>query len=102
MKKFLLFIGIFLVLTILILTGYSIYWKKSRSGEIAVFSESPNLEVGRMKVSILPEYDEPKVLVIYEGRFKNQTLFPSKARFIIPKGADISDACSRSPQGGHF
>lgn len=102
MRKVLFLVGIFLVLTIIGLASYGIYWKRSKVQEIRAFHEVSGLEIGRMKVSIWPEYDEPQLLVIYEGRFKDPSRFPSKARFIVPKGAEISDACSPSPQGGHF
>ena len=29
-----------------------------------------DLSIGRMKVSIMPEYDDPSVLAIYDGRFE--------------------------------
>ncbi|MBI5682601.1 MAG: LPXTG cell wall anchor domain-containing protein [Deltaproteobacteria bacterium] len=65
-------------------------------------SASDDLSIGRMRVSIWPEYDDPGVLVIYDGRFKDDTSFPAEAVFYIPKGASISDACSLSPKGQHF
>jgi len=58
-----------------------------------------DLSIGRMRASIWSEYDAPGVLVIYDGRFKDDTSFPAEAVFYIPKGASISDACSLSPKG---
>ena len=61
------------------------------------------LTIGRMKVSIWPEYDTDGVLVIYEGRFANKDLFPRKVTFVLPKDVDeLTDACSLSPGGEHF
>lgn len=102
MKKVLFLVGVLLALTVIAFMSYGIYWKRAKAQEIRAFYEAPGLEIGRMKVSIWPEYDEPQLLVIYEGRFKDPSRFPTKARFIVPKGAEISDACSPSPQGGHF
>jgi len=102
MKKVLFLIGVFFVLAIIAFTSYGIYWKRGKAQEIRAFYEAPRLEIGRMKVSVWPEYDEPQLLVVYEGRFKDPSRFPSKARFLVPKGAEISDACSPSPQGWHF
>jgi hypothetical protein len=65
----------------------------------AVASE---LEIGRMRVAIWPEYDDPGVLVIYDGRFVDDGSFPTETSFFLPKGAVISDACSLSPRGQHF
>ena len=61
-----------------------------------------NLNIGRMKVSVLPEYDDPSVLVIYDGRFADATRYPIKTSFLVPKGSVISDACSLSHEGQHF
>ncbi|MBI5286051.1 MAG: cytochrome c-type biogenesis protein CcmH [Deltaproteobacteria bacterium] len=64
--------------------------------------EASDLTIGRMRVAIWPEYDDPGVLVIYDGRFKDDLAFPAETSFLIPKGAVISDACSLSPKGQHF
>ncbi len=63
---------------------------------------SNDLTIGRMKVAIWPEYDDPGVLVIYDGRFAEPSRFPLKTSFFLPKDAVISDACSLSPKGQHF
>jgi len=55
-----------------------------------------------MKIAIWPEYDDPGVLVIYDGRFADSSRFPLKTSFYLPKDAVISDACSLSPRGQHF
>ena len=61
-----------------------------------------DLEIGRMRVAIWPEYDDQGILVIYDGRFVDQGSFPAKTVFFLPEGAVISDACSLSPRGQHF
>jgi hypothetical protein len=61
-----------------------------------------DLTIGRMKIAIWPEYDDPGVLVIYDGRFADSSRFPLKTSFFLPKDAVISDACSLSPKGQHF
>lgn len=63
---------------------------------------SSDLSIGRMRAAIWPEYDDTGILVIYDGRFKDDTLFPAETVFYIPKGSQISDACSLSPKGQHF
>ena len=60
------------------------------------------LSIGRMRISVWPEYDDPGVLVIYDGRFSDDSQFPTKTSFFIPKGAVISDVCSLSPEGQHY
>lgn len=61
-----------------------------------------DLSIGRMKVSIMPEYDDPSVLAIYDGRFEEVSKYPIKTSFLVPKGSVISDACSLSHEGQHF
>ena len=61
-----------------------------------------DLSIGRMRVAIWPEYDDPGILAIYDGRFKDENLFPTETAFLIPADAAISDACSLSPKGQHF
>ena len=61
-----------------------------------------DLTIGRMKIAIWPEYDDPGVLVIYDGRFADSSRFPLKTSFFLPNDAVISDACSLSPKGRHF
>lgn len=65
-------------------------------------SAADALTIGRMRVAIWPEYDDPGVLVVYDGRFVDSQAFPTKTRFIVPKGIVINDACSLSPEGQHF
>ncbi|MBI3149108.1 MAG: hypothetical protein HYZ17_11415 [Betaproteobacteria bacterium] len=55
-----------------------------------------------MKVSIMPEYDDPSVLVVYDGRFVERASYPIKTSFLIPRNSVISDACSLSHEGQHF
>ncbi len=61
-----------------------------------------DLSIGRMRVLIWPEHDDPGVLVVYDGRFTDDSRFPTKTTFFIPKGAVINDVCSLSPGGQHF
>lgn len=61
-----------------------------------------DLSIGRMKVAIMPEYDDPSVLAIYDGKFEDVSSYPIKTSFLIPKGSVISDACSLSHEGQHF
>ncbi|MBI3599940.1 MAG: hypothetical protein HY097_04785, partial [Nitrospinae bacterium] len=62
-----------------------------------------DLRIGRMKVSILPEYDSQDVLVVYEGKFSDKNAFPNQVTFTLPKGVTkLTDVCSLSPGGQHF
>lgn len=73
-----------------------------------VFQPSPafpadDIAIGTMKVSLMPEYDAPSILVIVEGKFLNKESFPTEAVFLLPPGVTkLTDACSLSPGGQHF
>ena len=61
------------------------------------------LVVGRMKVTLMPEYDSSQVLVIMEGKFADKNKFPAEARFGLPlEVTRLTDVCSLSPEGHHF
>lgn len=60
-----------------------------------------DMRIAEMRVSIWPEYDDPRVLVMYQGRFHPDSPLPAPVGFRIPKGAEIHMAGSISPQGGH-
>lgn len=67
-----------------------------------VGASAKDLSIGRMKVAIMPEYDDPSVLAIYDGKFEDVSSYPIKTSFLIPKGSVVSDACSLSHEGQHF
>ena len=65
--------------------------------------EATGLKVGRMKVTIMPEYDNPSVLVIQEGKFADRNAFPREVTFTLPEEVTkLTDVCSLSPAGHHF
>src|SRR3989338_6031764 len=70
---------------------------------IASYSYADDLKIGRMKVSIMPEYESSDVLVVYEGKFADKDAFPNQVTFTLPKGVTkLTDVCSLSPGGQHF
>lgn len=75
---------------------------KGAENTLGAGAATKDLSIGRMKVSIMPEYDDPSVLAIYDGRFEEVSNYPIKTSFLIPRGSVISDACSLSHEGQHF
>ncbi|MEK7846991.1 MAG: hypothetical protein AAB257_08525 [Nitrospinota bacterium] len=66
-------------------------------------SYASDLKIGRMKVSVMPEYESQDVLVVYEGKFADKDAFPNQVLFTLPKGVTkLTDVCSLSPGGQHF
>lgn len=65
-------------------------------------AEDP-LRITSMDVSVWPEYDQPGVLVQYQG-----TLYPAASKtnprelsFLVPKGAGVGAACAIQSNGNH-
>lgn len=88
--------------TIFLLVSLNSGCDKGAENTLGTGAATKDLSIGRMKVSIMPEYDDPSVLAIYDGRFEEVSSYPIKTSFFIPKGSVISDACSLSHEGQHF
>jgi hypothetical protein len=69
---------------------------------LGIGEATKGLSIGRMRVSIWPEYDDPSILAIYDGKFEENADYPIKTSFFVPRGSVISDACSLSHGGQHF
>jgi hypothetical protein len=68
--------------------------------EGAVPAEPPpgDIRIQRLSVSIWPEYDDPRVLVILRGELSPETQVPTQLRLPMPKGAELIGAGMISPQ----
>ncbi len=73
-----------------------------RGGKLRIADSPQELLIGRMRVSIWPEYDDRSILAVYDGKLDGALVFPLKTSFLVPKGAVINDACSLSVDGQHF
>jgi hypothetical protein len=62
-------------------------------------SQDTGLRISRLNVSVWPEYDDPRVLVIYHGEFEEGPNFPLWADFYIPEDAEINGAGIDAPDG---
>lgn len=58
--------------------------------------------IKQAKLSIWSEYDDPRVLVIYDGTFADTLGFPKQVQFRIPKDIEISQVCGISDKGDHL
>lgn len=94
--------GSLLLFITLPLLPFSTGCERNTGTSSVINEETEGLSIGRMRVAIWPEYDDPSLLVIYDGKFDEDSRFPIKTSFLVPKGAIISDACSLSHEGQHF
>ena len=63
----------------------------------AMAASGEPLTIKTMKVSLWPEYDDPRVLVIYEGEFYTDASFPQPVAFPVPLGSEMSQVCALQP-----
>jgi len=65
-------------------------------------SEAPalatNLAMARLRLSIWPEYDDPRVLIMWRGEMIPRQAFPAHITLPLPKGAEIIGAGMISEQ----
>lgn len=61
-------------------------------------ASSPGLRLAHFQVSIWPEYDDPRVLVILRGQVASDSVLPTVLTLPIPQGADIIGAGMVSEQ----
>ena len=68
----------------------------------ATASEAPapaaNLAMARLRLSIWPEYDDPRVLIMWRGEMAPHQAFPAHITLPLPKGAEIVGAGMISEQ----
>jgi len=50
-----------------------------------------------MKVQVWPEYDDPRVMVTYQGEFKDASVFPQPVKFPAPLGSEMAMVCALKP-----
>lgn len=74
-----------------------------RPAATAVFAAAQTeTRIARMQVDIWPEYDDPRVLVIYSGELEADVDVPRPFSFLIPRGAQIHMAGAIGENGGHL
>lgn len=73
------------------------------TGAAAVMQEAgAEPAIATMRVDIWPEYDDPRVLVIYAGRMAPGTETPTELSFVVPEGAQVHMAGGIAANGGHI
>ena len=83
---------LFLMIIVLILSIQSRHPANAQESEI---------KISTMKISLMPEYDNPQVLVIYRGRVSSDVELPALIKFNILPGVDPHIA-SVTPSGAHI
>lgn len=67
-----------------------------------LWAQEETLTIKSMRISLWPEYDDPRILVMYEGEFADGSLFPHEVKFPAPVGAEIEQVCAlQKPSNQH-
>jgi hypothetical protein len=53
--------------------------------------------IRNMQISVQPEYDDPRVMVTYQGEFKDGASFPQQVKFPAPLRSEIKMVCGLKP-----
>jgi mono/diheme cytochrome c family protein len=61
-------------------------------------ASTADLVMARLRLSIWPEYDDPRVLIMFRGEMTPRQAFPASITLPIPKGAEIIGAGMVSEQ----
>lgn len=65
------------------------------SPSLAASGSPPTIKT--MKVQLWPEYDDPRVMVTYQGEFKDASVFPQAVKFPAPLGSEMAMVCALKP-----
>jgi mono/diheme cytochrome c family protein len=57
-----------------------------------IATSRPDLRIAQLHLSIWPEYDDPRVLIMFRGEMTPSTAFPTRITLPLPQGADIIGA----------
>lgn len=58
--------------------------------------------ISTLSISVWPEYDDPSVLVIYDGEFANKDGFPREVAFLVPSNAQVNATAYGNSSGEFF
>ena len=65
-------------------------------------ADDSQTRIKNFRISVEPEYDEPRVLVIYQGEFADKASFPKVVKFRLPKDAEIGQVCALNEKQEHL
>ena len=68
---------------------------------LPIAAQSPD-RIATLSISVWPEYDDPSVLVIYDGAFATKDGFPREVAFLVPTGAKINATAYGNGNGEYF
>jgi zinc ribbon protein len=58
--------------------------------------------IANLSISVWPEYDDPSVLVIYDGQFADKDGYPRQVGFLVPSDANVNATAYGDDNGGYL
>lgn len=94
--------GILTAVTLLLPTGIGATQAPPQEAAGTSGADGNDTKVHFMNVEIWPEYDDPRVLVIYSGALEPGLEMPRDFSFLVPTGAEVHMAGAVAESGGHI
>lgn len=69
---------------------------------VAVQGPGSEPTIAALTIDIWPEYDDPRVLAIYDGMMAPDTRLPTEFTFVVPGDAQVHMAGGIAAEGGHI
>lgn len=85
------------LLTALVTAGGAVPQPTGQDGPTA-----PDPALAALTIDIWPEYDDPRVLVIYDGMLESGGELPAELTFVVPADAQVHMAGGIAANGGHL
>ncbi|MFV1988503.1 MAG: zinc ribbon domain-containing protein, partial [Gemmatimonadota bacterium] len=76
-------------------------WAGPSTQETPPTGSVADTRIATMRVEVWPEYDDPRVLVMYRGTMAADQTLPTDFAFIVPSGAQVHMAGAIDTNGGH-
>lgn len=70
------------------------------AGGLPAAAQGPGLTIGTASLRLWPEYDDPGLLVIFEGELEGATSFPQQVQILAPDAARGIQATYNDPAAG--
>lgn len=67
------------------------------SAVVSAATDQSQPTIKSMKISVSPEYDDPRIMVVYQGEFADGSAFPQQVNFPVPLGSEMNMVCALQP-----
>ena len=93
-------LGIIVCLALLAPGPLALAREPGTGGVARSLSAQADLHIQILRVQVMPEFDNPRVLVVVQGRLAESDALPAKVTFRLPREASINQMAVMSMDGG--